>query len=199
MKQLLLFAMLMGGILTACAQKENDENVNQTQNDQTTMDKMNITIDGVTHTATFADTPAAKALAEKLKDGDFNLTLNTNGDFEIWGDLCPLPATNEQYSAQPGDIVLYREQYICLLYGPYTYSYTRLGRIEGNLSESELRTFLKAGQWNVKVKLSLVKDATGISQVKTSTKQDILYSMNGQRVANPSHGIYIENGKKVVK
>ena len=120
--------------------------MNQTQNEQTTMDKMNITIDGVTHTATFADTPAAKALAEKLKDGDFNLTLNTNGDFEIWGDLCPLPATNEQYSAQPGDIVLYREQYICLLYGPYTYSYTRLGRIEGNLSESELRTFLKAGE-----------------------------------------------------
>ena len=75
--------MLMGGMLTACAQKESDENVNQTQNEQTTMDKMNITIDGVTHTATFADTPAAKALAEKLKDGDFNLTLNTNGDFEI--------------------------------------------------------------------------------------------------------------------
>jgi len=85
--------------------------------------------------------------------------------------------------------------------GPYTYSYTRLGRIEGNLSESELRTFLKAGEWNVKVKLSLVKDATGISQVKkvkTSTKQDVLYSINGQRVANPSHGIYIKNGKKVL-
>lgn len=90
----------MGGMLTACAQKESDENVNQTQNEQTTMDKMNITIDGVTQTATFADTPAAKALAEKLKDGDFNLTLNTNGDFEIWATCAryPLPTNNTAHS-----------------------------------------------------------------------------------------------------
>ncbi len=156
----ILSALMLGSLLTVCSQIDNPiqntEEMNTTQEIQNQNLKMTITIDGVTHTAIFADTEAAKTLAEKLKKGPMNLSLNTNGDFEIWGDLCPLPASNEQYSAVPGDIVLYRERYICLLYGPYTYSYTRLGKLEG-LSEKELRAFLKAGQYGVKVTLALAE------------------------------------------
>jgi len=42
--------------------------------------------------------------------------------------------------------------------------------------------------------------ATGISTVKPEAekKADVIYDLQGRRVVNPSHGIYIVNGKKVV-
>ena len=49
--------------------------------------------------------------------------------------------------------------------------------------------------------LSLVfDDATGISDVTTqpSAEDDAIYTLNGVRVANPTKGIYIKNGKKMV-
>ena len=42
--------------------------------------------------------------------------------------------------------------------------------------------------------------STGIKDVKaaTDTQNDVIYDLTGRRVMNPSHGIYILNGKKVV-
>ena len=40
--------------------------------------------------------------------------------------------------------------------------------------------------------------ATGISNVSASTKTNITYALDGRRVENPTKGIYIMNGKKVV-
>lgn len=45
------------------------------------------------------------------------------------------------------------------------------------------------------------KVVTGINHAERtndSTKAEIVYNLNGQRVDNPQHGIYIVNGKKVV-
>ena len=39
---------------------------------------------------------------------------------------------------------------------------------------------------------------TGISNVSASTKTNITYTLDGRRVENPTKGIYIMNGKKVV-
>ena len=157
---------------------------------QTTMDRMYITIDGVTQPATFVDNVATQALVERLKDGVVTVTLNSSGGFEIWGALgFSLPISNEQINAQPGDIILYNGSNICMFYGTNSWSYTRLGKIDG-LSESELRTFLKAGESNIAVTLSL-NNATGISKVRSNAESDVYYSLNGQRVENPTHGIYI--------
>jgi hypothetical protein len=41
-------------------------------------------------------------------------------------------------------------------------------------------------------------DYTGISNVSASTKTNITYTLDGRRVENPTKGIYIMNGKKVV-
>ena len=85
------------------------------------------------------------------------MTLNSSGGFEIWGALgFSLPTNNEQINAQPGDVILYNGSNICIFYGSNSWSYTRLGKIDG-LSESELRTFLKAGESNISVTLSLNK------------------------------------------
>ena len=125
------------------------------------------------------------------------MTLNSSGGFEIWGTLgFSLPTNNEQINAQPGDVILYNGSNICVFYGTNSWSYTRLGKIDG-LSENQLRTFLKAGESNISVTLSL-NNTTGISSVRSNTESGVYYSLNGQRVENPTHGIYIKNGKKVI-
>lgn len=166
--------------------------------EQMTMDKMYITIDGKTQRVTLADNIATKALVEKLKQAPVTVMLNSSGGFEIWGALgFSLPTSNQQMTAQPGEVVLYNGNNICLFYGSNSWSYTRLGKIEG-LSESELRTFLKAGESNISVTLSLTSDATAIKSLTSSDGEEEYFSLNGQRVTYPSKGIYIKEGKKVL-
>ena len=168
--------------------------------ENTTMNKIYITIDGVTQSATMVDNDATRELIAALQDASITVTLNDN-DFEIWGSLGrSLTTKNEQMTVQPGDIVLYNGSNICIFYDSNSWSYTRLGKIDG-LSESELRTFLKAGQSNIGVTLSLTSGTTAIRSLTStpSTKgEGNIYSLNGVRVNNPSKGIYIKNGKKVV-
>ena len=191
MKQILLF---LAAILFSCCSSDNEmkaENMEQ---------KMYITIDGQTQSVTLVDNSATRALVEKLQQAPISVTLNSSGGFEIWGALgFSLPTSNQQMTAQPGDVILYSGSNICLFYGSNSWSYTRLGKIDG-MSESELRSFLKAGESNINVTLSLanttaIKDLTS---TLSSKNEDRIYSLNGQRVTNPSHGIYIKNGKKTI-
>ena len=191
MKQILLF---LAAILFSCCSSDNEmkaENMEQ---------KMYITIDGQTQSVTLVDNSATRALVEKLQQAPISVTLNSSGGFEIWGALgFSLPTSNQQMTAQPGDVILYSGSNICLFYGSNSWSYTRLGKIDG-LTESELRSFLKAGESNISVTLSLanttaIKDLTS---TPSSISEDRIYSLNGQRVTNPSHGIYIKNGKKTI-
>ena len=168
------------------------------QTSQTSLD-MYITIDRQTQRATLADNPATQALVEKLQDGPLTLTLNASGGFEIWGPLgFSLPTRNQQITAQPGDIVLYNGSNICLFYGSNAWSYTPLGKIDG-LSESELRSFLKAGESNIRVTLSLTPDATALRDIPADQPRDTFYTLGGQRTERPANGVFIKNGKKVVK
>jgi flavodoxin len=136
------------------------ENWLPTQNFQTSniIEQIRITIGGVTKIVTLVDNSATQELVTKLKSAPVTVTLNSSGGFEIWGSLgFSLTTTNEQVNAQPGDIVLYNGSNICMFYGTNSWSYTRLGHIDG-LSESELRTFLHASESNISVTLSLCPD-----------------------------------------
>ena len=160
--------------------------------------KLYITIGDVTKTATLVDNSATQELVTKLQSSPVTVTLNSSGGFEIWGALgFSLPTSNEQINAQPGDIVLYNGSNICMFYGTNSWSYTRLGKIDG-LSESELRTFLKAGESNISVTLSL-SNTTGISQVKADENQSKAYTLQGT-IAQAGHkGIVIQNGQKIIR
>lgn len=190
MKRLILFLSAMLSLLSTDA---------TAQNDNTTMDKMYITIDGHEQSVTLTNNSATKALVEKLQQAPVDVTLNSSGGFEIWGALgFSLPTSDQQTNAQPGDVVLYNGSNICMFYGSNSWSYTRLGKIDG-LSESELRTFLKAGQNNICVTLSLTSGTTAIESVNGNRMEDgAYYSLNGVKVDNPSKGLYIKNGKKVI-
>ena len=142
-------------ILCGCSDENNDAKAQNTMTQ-----KMYITIDGVTQPVTLFDNSATQSLVAKLQQGSVTVTLNSSGGFEIWGALgFSLPTSNEQITAQPGDVILYNGSNICLMYGSNSWSYTRLGHIDG-LSESELRTFLKAGESNISVTLSLSPSGT---------------------------------------
>ena len=87
-------------ILSGCSSDNNDAMA------QTMTQKMNITIDGVTKSVTLVDNAAARALVARLQESPVTVTLNTSGGFEIWGALgFSLPTSNEQITAQPGDVI----------------------------------------------------------------------------------------------
>lgn len=166
--------------------------------DNTTMDKIYITIGGQTKSVTLVDNDATRELVAALQNAPITVTLNDN-NFEIWGALGrSLTTKNEQMTALPGDIVLYNGSNICIFYESNSWSYTRLGHIDG-LSENELRTFLKAGESNISVTLSLAL-FTGINTVKSEKlKENSCYTLQGTLAQAGHKGIIIQNGKKIIR
>lgn len=193
MKQ--IFMILAALLVMSCSR---DEIQAQTTNYETMTTKMYITIDGRTEAVTLTNNSATQALVAKLQEASVTVTLNSSGGFEIWGALgFSLPTSNEQINAQPGDIVLYNGSNICMFYGTNSWNYTLLGKIDG-LSESELRTFLKAGESNISVTLSL-SNTTGISQVKADGSKSRAYTLSGTLAQAGHKGIIIKNGKVAIK
>ena len=185
--------MLLAAMLFVSCSSEESEVMAQTR-----QEKLYITIGSVTKTATMVDNAATQELVARLQQAPVTVTLNSSGGFEIWGALgFSLTKSNEQVNAQPGDIVLYNGSNICMFYGTNSWSYTRLGHIDG-LSESELRTFLKAGESNTSVTLSL-SNTTGISQVRANVTTSKAYTLQGTLAQAGHKGIIIKNGRKIVR
>ena len=65
-----------------------------------------------------------------------------------------LPTSDTQITTQAGDVILYSGNQIVLFYGSNTWSYTRIGKMQYK-SLDELKSFLKAGEGNIFVTLSL--------------------------------------------
>ena len=190
-----LFAVAVAMIVVSCS---SDEAQAQLPNNSTMAQKMFITIDGRTETATLVDNSATQALVEKLQEAPVTVTLTSSGGFEIWGALgFSLPTSNEQIKAQPGDVILYSGSNICLFYGSNSWSYTRLGKIDG-LTENELKSFLKAGGSNISVTLSL-SNPTSISHISTDKNTAKAYTLQGTPSQAARKGIVLQNGKKLLR
>ena len=191
MKHVLLFLAVV--LLTGCSK---DSEVTA----QTMTQKLYITIDGKTLSVELVDNVATQTLVAALQEGDITYEAHDYGGFEKVGSLGrSLPTSDAQMTTQAGDVILYSGNQIVLFYGSNSWSYTRLGRMEYS-SQAELESFLKAGQGNIMVKLSLSSDATAISSIRSvdTEEDDDYYSLSGQRIANPTNGIYIKKGKKVL-
>ena len=95
-------------------------------------------------------------------------------------------------------LVYYSYTNNCLYYDTNTWTFTRIGKIEGK-TQAELKQILKARQGNITVTLSLSSGTTAINGVRSAAAEaGTYYSLNGQRVNNPTKGIFIKNGKKVI-
>lgn len=160
--------------------------------------KMYIAVGERSMIATLADNEATRRLVALLGDGPISVEMDEYGGFEKVGALPQsLPTSNSQITTVPGDIMLYQGRNMVIFYGSNSWSYTRLGKIDG-ATAAGLREFLGSG--SVTVTLSL-NPTSGISEVKVDEpKADVVYDLNGRIVSGRplSPGVYIVNGRKTV-
>ncbi len=115
-------------------QSKEKEPMNQTQ--------FYITAKGTAFTANFADNGSADAFRDLLREGDLTINMSDYGGFEKVGSIgTSLPRKDTHFSATIGDVVLYQGNQIVIFYGTNSWSYSRLGKIEGVDSESLLSAF----------------------------------------------------------
>ena len=133
--------------------KVNNDNSGGTDN--TMPETIKIIVSGKTLSVKIEDNEATKALVAALSEASITYEANDYGGFEKVGLLGrTLPASDTQITTQAGDVILYSGNQIVLFYGSNTWSYTRLGKMQyGSLDE--LKSFLKAGEGNISVTLSL--------------------------------------------
>lgn len=160
--------------------------------------KILLTADGRSVTATLADNAAARELASMLSDGPLTISLSDYGGFEKVGALPKsLPASDTDITTVPGDIMLYLGRNIVVFYGSNSWDYTPLGHIDGATADG-VREFLGSG--SVALTLSLVSQA-GIGEAELrEVGNHIVYDLKGNRVTDrplPS-GFYIIDGCKTI-
>lgn len=160
--------------------------------------KVLLTVGGNTMTATLVDNQATHELVELLEKGQISIDMSDYGGFEKVGTLPQsFTTSNSQITTDPGDIMLYQGNNMVIFYGSNSWSYTRLGKIDG-ATVSNLKHFLGSG--SISLTLSLDTSA-GIEDISTNVnKEDVIYDLNGNRITKSplSPGIYIINGKKTL-
>ena len=135
--------------------KENNGNNNSGGTDNTMPETIKITVSGKTLSVKIEDNEATKALVAALREASITYEAHDYGGFEKVGALGrSLPTSDTQITTQAGDVVLYSSNQIVLFYGSNTWSYTRIGKMQYE-SLDELKSFLKAGEGNISVTLSL--------------------------------------------
>lgn len=113
------------------------------------------TVNGHKLEVTLAENSSVDALVALLKAGDITYTADDYGNFEKVGDIGhTLPRNDTQITTEAGDVILYQGRRLCLYYAPNTYTFTRIGKING-YSAPEMRAMLGAGNGSVQVTLSL--------------------------------------------
>ena len=125
------------------------------ETDTTMPETIKITVSGKTLPVKIEDNEATKALVAVLREASITYEAHDYGGFEKVGPLgLTLPASDTKITTQAGDVILYSGNQIVLFYGSNTWSYTRIGKMQyGSLDE--LKSFLKAGEGNISVTLSL--------------------------------------------
>ena len=188
MKQILW--LLAAILITGCT--KNSETFAQTMEQ-----KMYITIGEETHTVTMEDNVGTRALVAALQTENIVYIAHDYGNFEKVGYIGQsFPTDNHQITTSAGDLVLYGGDNICIFYGSNSWSYTRIGKLDG-LSADEVRRFVKAGEGEVSITLSLQPIYTGIQELSPNENDEgTAYTITGQIAPKGYKGIVIKNGEK---
>ena len=166
----------------------------ESQNDNT----MNLKVNNSTLRVKLADNAATKALVERLKEGTITYNAHDYGGFEKVGALgFSLPSNDTYITTEPGDIMLYTSNQLCIFFNSNSWEYTPIGKIEG-MTKQQLKDAFGTGE--VSITLSL-DNSTGVASISANqAKSNSIYALNGQKLAEvPARGMYIEDGVKKVK
>lgn len=131
----------------------NEQNTVKVDSERTEQ-KLSLSVNGTTLTVSWEDNESVRALSELLTDGDITIEMDDYGGFEQVGGLPQSITRNDvQMTTAAGDIILYSGNSIVLFYGSNTWTYTKLGHIEG-LSADELKELLGTDQTTVTLSIS---------------------------------------------
>lgn len=129
------------------------------QNEDFSENKIDISFNGYTYSATLEDNSSSRAFADLLKNGPLTISTHDYGGFEKVGELgATLPRNDEQITTSIGDIILYQGNQITIYYAQNTWSFTRLGKID---DPSGLREALGDGDVAITFALQKVRQDTG--------------------------------------
>ncbi len=160
--------------------------------------KILLTVGDKSMTATLVDNEATRTLTSLLEKGPVTISMSDYGGFEKVGALPqPLPASDTGITTVPGDIMLYQGDNMVIFYGSNSWSYTRLGKIEG-ASVDNLHQFLGSG--NISLTVSLMQ-SDGIADIHRDVSDEgLVFDVQGHRITRRplTSGIYIINGKKTL-
>ena len=167
---------------------------------QTMTEKLYVTIGEETRSVTMEDNVGTQALVAALQAENITYEAHDYGNFEKVGALGQsFPTADHQVTTSAGDIVLYNGNNICIFYGSNSWSYTRIGKLDG-MSAEDVRRFVNAGGGNVTVTLSLQPIYTGLDEFSDDKHDDgVAYTITGQIAPKGYRGIVIQNGKKILK
>lgn len=157
-----------------------------------------LSIGDKTMTASLVDNAATRELLELLEKGSITIQMSDYGGFEKVGALPQsFTTSNSQITTEPGDIMLYQGNNMVIFYGSNSWSYTRLGKIDG-ATAANLKEFLGAGS----VSLTISSDTSaGTDHIEIDGKnKDTVYDLNGNLINSRllSPGAYIINGKQTM-
>ena len=149
MKKLtVLLIMVLSCNLTVCAQGGSGTG------NAPTGGTMKIIIGNRELTATLVQNSSTEALRELLRAGPITINMRDYGNMEKVGSFGrSLPTNDERITTEPGDLILYQGNQFVIYYAPNTWSFTRLGKING-VTQAELINVL--GEGNVTVILEAI-------------------------------------------
>lgn len=117
--------------------------------------KIKLTVNGKSFTATLEENSSAAALRQLLEKGDLNIRMSDYGNMEKVGSLgTSLPHNDRQTTTRPGDLILYLGNSFVIYYDTNSWNFTRLGRLDGVSTRQEVLELL-GGKGDVTVHLSV--------------------------------------------
>ena len=174
------------------------------EDDNVESNKLYLTANGQTMTATLVENSSTAALKALLADAPLTISMRDYGNMEKVGSLGrTLPDNDEYITTQAGDLILYQSSAFVIYYAPNSYSFTRLGKIDGNPTRDYLLSVL--GNGNVNVTLSLSNGgSSGIDDIMSDNK-NLKVHISGRTVeiadkeAGSMVNIYNLNGQTVYR
>lgn len=146
-------------ISAACSVANNttgpvEEDLPDTTQQDTRIDKMKLTIGDTVLTATLADNSSVDALVDELSKGPISVDMRDYGNMEKVGSLGRnYPRNDTSITTEAGDIILYQGSALVIYYAPNSWNFTRLGKID-NINAQELKRILGSGDVTVTLSLS---------------------------------------------
>ena len=118
------------------ATETEEEAAEDTEEAEESEEMMRFYINDTELEVTWEDNDSVRALKGIASEGPITIGMSMYGGFEQVGPIGQdLPRNDRQTTTGAGDIVLYSGNQIVVFYGSNSWSYTRLGHIEGKTQE----------------------------------------------------------------